>query len=371
MLRLAQGRLPVASPRGSPHRLLDEGWQLLATAPGVASGPAQIDPASVWMDVPRLGPVADVLRCRGEWSLDGAEPRRFDTQDWWYRLRFDVDADADAPLLASASLGLDGLATVAEVWLNGERLLESSNMFRQHLLDVTGRLRPQGNELLLAFRSLDQALSKRRPRPRWRAPMIENQQLRWFRTTVLGRTPGWSPPAAVVGPWRPVWLAAAGRVSVSSMSLSTHLHGQAAEATLRCRITSGQTEQPVQGADLVLMRDGVRHAQPLGLEDASQWQGTLTVPQVARWWPHTHGDPALYEVWLEVHIDKDTLRVPLGHLGFREIELDRSHGAFALKINGVPIFCRGACWTPLDPVTLDAASPQAYARPSRRCARQA
>ena len=36
--------------------------------------------------------------------------------------------------------------------------------------------------------------------------MVKQQQLRWVRTTLLGRTPGWSPPAAPVGPWRAVWL---------------------------------------------------------------------------------------------------------------------------------------------------------------------
>ena len=55
----------------------------------------------------------------------------------------------------------------------------------------------------------------RRPRPRWRAPMVEHQQLRWFRTTLLGRTPGWSPPAAPVGPWR------AGALSAAAASRST------------------------------------------------------------------------------------------------------------------------------------------------------
>ncbi|HET7866988.1 MAG TPA: glycoside hydrolase family 2 protein, partial [Burkholderiaceae bacterium] len=46
--------------------------------------------------------------------------------------------------------------------------------------------------------------------------------------------------------------------------------------------------------------------------------------------------------------------VPLGRLGFRTIEADTTDGGFSLRVNGVPVFCRGACWTPLDAVSLRA-----------------
>lgn len=333
-------------------RVLHEGWQLLGSEPGQFAAPDGLPADAGWLDVPALGPVADVLQQLNLWSLLET-PRRFDAQDWWYRLGFDLGEEPDPSGLV---LHLDGLATVADVWLNGSLILSSSNMFMAHQCTVGEALRKGRNELVMVFRSLDAALGKRRPRPRWRAPMIENQQLRWFRTTVLGRTPGWSPPAAVVGPWRGVWLSARPAVELTSLQMQPLVEGAGGRLRLSCqllaqhagivpeRVTAIVTRQGRQWQhDAVVSADGVCHLDVL-------------LDEVDLWWPHTHGDAALYEVALHVRGTgmAETVALPLGEIGFRTIELDRSDDGFALRVNGVPVFCRGACWTPLDAVRLDA-----------------
>ena len=55
--------------------------------------------------------------------------RDYDPDDWWFRCRF----AAPRPVAQTGGvLDVDGLATIADVWLNGRHLLHSENMFVAH-----------------------------------------------------------------------------------------------------------------------------------------------------------------------------------------------------------------------------------------------
>src|SRR4029079_8237041 len=174
----------------------------------------------------------------------------------------------------------------------GEELLRSTNMFVSHEHDVTTRLRDSGNNLLMRFSALDRQLEQRRPRPRWRAPMVEHQQLRWFRTTLLGRTPGWSPPAPAVGPWRPVRVESRTGFAVDDAHLSARLEGGVGilEASCDLRALSVAPSR----AELVLERAGVERRVDMERTGEARFAGRLAVREPELWWPHSHGEPVLY-----------------------------------------------------------------------------
>ncbi|HEX5960709.1 MAG TPA: hypothetical protein VFY97_05630 [Rhodanobacteraceae bacterium] len=328
----------VRGVEGSRRTALDSGWQIAAAAPGT---PREALASLAWLPASVPGTAAGALRAAGRWDFQHS--RDFDAEDWWWRLRFKADSGPGV-------LGFDGLATLAEAWLDGKPILASDNMFRAHEAKVSlgGE-----HELLIRCRALAPELAGRRPRPRWRVPMLEQQQLRWFRTTLLGRTPGWSPACPAVGPWRGVWLEQRA-LEVGRVQLDARVDG----ADGRVEVTAPLDDR-VERATLVVERDGVSARAPLARRDDG-WHVAASVASPALWWPHTHGEPALYRASLELHHAGGDVRADLGRIGFRSIQIDRGAGDdFRVVVNGVLVFCRGACWTPLDPVTLSA-SPEAY-----------
>jgi len=322
-------------------------WACASSPPGTRSGPDDLEGEGLrWMPAEVPGTAASALQAVG---ASEARPDRLDGQDWWYRTRFAGPAGPDA---GGWVLRLEGLATLADVWLNGRHLLHSESMFTSHRLPV-GAL-GSGNELCIRFAALNPVLEQRRPRPRWKVRGLSSQNLRWFRTTLLGRQAGWAAIPAPVGPWRPVSLRAAAPVEVVSSRVAATCPAQSAgpgpgpgAVTVDVTVTGALVGPDGRPPEAEIRVAGRAAPLDVAVEDgAVVVSGEIHVDGVERWWPHTHGDQPLYPV--SVVVDGAVLDV--GEVGFRTIESDRADGGFQLSVNGVPIFCRGACWYPIDPV---------------------
>ena len=207
--------------------LLAEGWQLAHTPPQACAAPEDLIgfPAQ-WHDAVVPGTVAATLH------EDMNDEGDYDADDWWYRTTF---ARPDGPPGTRHRLRLDGLATIAEVWLNGVRIATSRNMFVGQRIDVTAHL-VDVNQLAIVFRSLDRELKVRRARPRWKTAIVAEQNLRWIRTTLLGRMPGWTPPITCVGPWQPIALECSDAIEVESFEVRAFAEGGIARVKLRAEV---------------------------------------------------------------------------------------------------------------------------------------
>jgi beta-mannosidase len=322
-------------------------WLCCAHRPGTSANPSQLTgAASEWLPATVPCTVASTLAANKRWSFE--HPPDIDADDWWFATSFQAKTGGGQH---PTRLHLDGLATLAEVWLNGELLLKTDNMFRSHCVDVSSRLRLE-NELIIGFRSITEDLKAKRPRPRWKTNLVNNQQLRWHRTTLQGRIPGWSPPAPAIGPWRGVRLET-GQITPHSLTVRPQLEGTVGVVTLEGHLLSAV---PIQRASL---RVG-SHVETLHLErevDGYSVQGKLQVANARPWSPHTHGQPVLYDCELILESGDVRYRIACDPLGFRKVEVTTADG-FQVLVNGQPVYCRGACWTVSDILTLSGTEEQ-------------
>ena len=165
-------------------------------------------------------------------------------------------------------------------------------------------------------------------------------------------TPGWSPSAATVGPWRDVWLECRRNVEIGAVQLRSRVEGHRGLLEVSVDLTSlGPT---IESCSLTLQRGTHQYGSALTANDGGRFNGCIGVDSPNLWWPHTHGEPALYAATLIVHCAGETITADLGPIGFRSISVRTDNGDFSVAVNGVAVFCRGACWTPIDIVRLRA-----------------
>ncbi|SMD01902.1 glycoside hydrolase family 2 protein [Rhizobium sp. RU36D] len=320
---------------GADERFLEGGWTMESTTPGLYAAAADIRQRSIRLAAPVPGTAASALAAAGLFDPDNPVPLH-DKDFWYFR-----SLEGEEP--GFAVLRFAGLATEAEVYVNGDLRLVSHSMFESH--DVPILLTGQ-DELAICFRALTPLLEKRGPRARWRPQLMDHQGLRLIRTTALGHMPGWCPAIHPVGPYRPINLIRAGSHSLANLAIkadlaadgtglltvSFELSGEAKMLTLAC---AGEETPFVPGPD------GLCHAE-------------LGIPAIEPWWPHTHGTPKLHDAAILI----DGIRHSIGLVGFRRIEIDRGVDGkdFRLLVNGERIFCRGAVWTNADILRLPGAA---------------
>ncbi len=307
-------------------------WELGSCAPGeVPTEFRQVESART---------VAATWR---EWGLldldDRSTMERIDGQNHHWRARLPAQLHEQATTGRRIILELPGVATIAEVRVNGTKVAESESMFVPVEVDLTNVL--GGNDTLeIIIRSLTSFLDATKwARPRWKTRLVSDQRLRNVRTALVGRV-GWAPPTPVAGPYGGARIHVLDGTEVYSCNVRTRLDGDTGIVSVE--VHSGPQNRV--GVEIGSTTEW------LEAQGDGRWVGEIQIEDAPKWFPHTHGVPELVSLTLVLAREgsADVVRVPADPIGFRSITVDESDGGFGVSVNGIPVFCRGAVGMPFD-----------------------
>ncbi|MEZ4927282.1 MAG: glycoside hydrolase family 2 protein [Saprospiraceae bacterium] len=279
-----------------------------------------------------------------------------ENEDWEFRTTFNVD-----PLILGKKhieLVFKGIDTYAKIYLNDSLILETDNMFRTYKVDVKNLIKANDNMIHFYFES---PINK--SADAWEAIGYE---LPGGRRTVMRKAQfhfgwDWGPKFVGVGILQnPEFLAwdelLIEDIFVTVKELSPSMAKLVAHYKYNCDFTGPVT---------VSARDGKRKT----VEDRKFWEGmhedsiTFEVPDPKLWWCAGMGDPHLYDFAFDVKKNVSVIDKAEVRMGIRTIELvtekDKAGESFYFKLNGKPVFAKGANYIPQD-MFQDRVKPSQY-----------
>ena len=336
-----------------------DNWKLADFAPGEGVPQGAFEEGyddGQWVDIPVPGDVHRALMAAGRikdpfYDRNELECAWVEDREWWYRLRFDGPSE---PLKPDERLTLvfHGLDTFVTLWLNGEKLGQHQNMFREAVFDVTRRLRiGQPNTLALCFDRARDHVDTASGFQSWgRAP-----DRVFMRKAQFGFGWDWGPRLPTIGIWRPVELRRERCAAIQGVHFYTVELDRAADKALvavQVKVQRFATDQPLT----VHIRLGATTERTLVLAgDQSSAKTYLEIDHPRLWWTHDLGEPALYDLQVTCHQDGIELAQHQSQVGIRTLKLDQSPDPdepdtrfFRFVLNGAPIFAKGADWIPAD-----------------------
>jgi beta-mannosidase len=366
------------------HRIiLKSGWRFRELNPRGGSEASDLDwmpaqvPGNVHLDLVRNGVIADPFQRVYERSCAWV-----DETDWIYETTFPLE---EPP--AHAYLLFHGLDTCTEIFLNGEELGRTDNMFIPHEFPVGGKLHPSENTLRILFRSALRVGRERQQAWRGADSLPRPHGFVWGPRSFVRKAQymfgwDWGPELASCGIWQPAELVTVpvarlldwkhiaefiGGTLASPEKAVVHVEAEVERAP-------GQEDRPLTFtagftglANLTAvyadpLPPPATTAVPTGNRRAVV-RCILVVENPRLWWPngmHLENDryPPLYTLALSLHCASEGSEQKVdekrSYIGLRTVELlrepdtDGSGESFRFRVNGQGIFIKGANWIPPD-----------------------
>jgi beta-mannosidase len=317
-------------------------------------------PGCVHTDLLRAQKIPDPFYGTNEKDLQWIE-----RTDWEYHSTF----AADDALLAHERVDLvfQGLDTYAEVFVNGVSVLVADNMFRSFRAAVRPRLVKGQNQLLVRFRSPINVVKPLYDGLGYRLPAANDQATEMV-SMFTRKAPyhygwDWGPRFVTSGIWRPVAIEGWDGARLEDVHV---LQRELTDARARLTVTATVEATRAGHAKIAVSLAGgatLGEAEaPVGVGQ-TRVRADVVIAKPERWWPNGLGPQKLYALDTALAVDG----VPRGHhatrVGLRTLEVVHRHDAdgksFTIKVNGAPVFMKGANYIPSDSF-VDRVTPERY-----------
>lgn len=312
-------------------------------------------PGSVHTDLLQNGKIEDPF-----YRLNEHDLQWIDKVNWEYKTTINVGED----FMKHDRVALDfkGLDTYADVFVNDQLVLSADNMFREWLVDVKSQLQPGTNELRILFRSpIVEGLKKYdangyvipvSPNDLAEIGQVEGNKMVSVYTRKAGYHFGWDwgPRLVSSGLWRPVFLTAWDDARIENLQLKQNSVSET-EATLTAVFEIDASA--ANKATISIENDGIELAKAdvKLTEGISTYSVDFKIANPKLWWTNGLGEAHLYNIKGKLAIGK-RFAEKLARIGIRTLELvrdkDEKGTSFYYKLNGVPVFMKGANYIPND-----------------------
>lgn len=359
--------LPQAALAQTTTQTLDSGWRF-RLADGDSHAKEHRD-ATHWRAATVPGTVqTDLLAVKllpdPFYRDNEAKAQWVGLSNWQYQATFTVDATT----LRRDHLELvfEGLDTFADVYLNGNKLAATDNMFRRWRIPVKGILHEGKNTLDVRLYSPIERLQPWLLKQPYALPgefdSSFGDEPKGKQTANYVRKAGyqygwdWGPRIVTEGIWQPVHLDSWNALRVDDFHIEqSYVSATAAQVAAQFDIDADASKTLHVSIDAI-GPDGqpAAHVEQDVTVDPGNNQVSLPlrIANPHRWYPVGYGAQDMYTFKASIRDADGELYSARHATGLRSIELRREKDAwgksFAFVINGIPIFTKGADMIPFD-----------------------
>lgn len=271
---------------------------------------------------------------------------------WWYRRSFSIPPGSVQPDTAKWILTFEGLDTFATIYLDGTEIATHGNMFRPLSVDVSPFLTPGEHVLAVRFVPPLQAVEGKSTDldPRW---TVESAWRVWMRKAQMSYGWDWGPRLPAIGIWQGVHLDHYSKGRLTDFFFRT-LEIRDRTAIIAIEVEAEHWTEGMYEVQVELLGHGKDRFWQIPLR-SNKATLSAVIEDPALWWTHELGEPALYTLRLTLLADGEPIDRQEERVGIRTIELDQHPDPdevgctfFTFRLNGIPIFAKGANWIPAD-----------------------